>query len=84
MSKKGTASSYIVAFLKDLLFIGPFFLVSLYLVWDSVPSNTPFWIAFWAIVGAGMMSCIAWIALQMFKVVLADQTARRKSAEARR
>jgi len=79
MSKPGKGSIYLKTFLKDMLFIVPFFLISCYLVHDTVPSYTLFWIAFWTIVTATMMSGIAWIALQMFKVVLADQIARKKA-----
>jgi ABC-type uncharacterized transport system permease subunit len=78
MSKQGKASVYVAMFVKDMLFIVPFFLLSFFALRPTVPSNTPFWILFWAFVAALMMSIIAWIALQMFKVVLADQIARKK------
>jgi ABC-type uncharacterized transport system permease subunit len=84
MSKQGKASNYGAMFVKDLLFIVPFFIISFFSLRHTVPSNNPFWILFWAAVAAGMMSGIAWIALQMFKVVLADQLARERATRERR
>jgi hypothetical protein len=78
MSKQGKSSNYLKMFLKDMLVIVPFFFVSLFLVWDAVPSQTFFWVLFWACVAALMMSLVGWLALQMFKVVLADQIARKR------
>lgn len=84
MSKQGKSSLYLKTFLKDMLIIVPFFLLSLYMVWNAVPSSSTFWVAFWAGVGAFMMSSVAWLALQMFKVVLADQIARDKALKSPR
>lgn len=81
MSKQGKNTSYAAMFIKDLIFIGPFFLLSFLALRQSVPSNVPFWILFWALVGAFVMSCVAWIALQMFKAVLVDQRERRRAQE---
>lgn len=79
MSNKGRASSYFLAFAKDLIFLGPFFIVSFLLIKGNVPTSDPFWITFWGGMVALSMSCVAWIALQMFKVVLADQIALNKA-----
>ena len=83
MSKQAKKSLAAV-FLKDLVILVPFFLLSFFMVRHSVPSYDPFWINFWAIVTAFMMSSVAWIALQMFKAVLFDQIARTKAADSRR
>lgn len=83
MSKK-EKKSLAAVFLKDLVVLVPFFLLSFFLVRHSVPSHSPFWINFWGLVTAFMMSSVAWIALQMFKAVLFDQIARTNSENARR
>ncbi len=73
MSKQGKRPSFVATFIKDLLFVGPFFLISFLVLKPSVPSHDPFWINFWAgLVGLAMAGG-GWLALQMFKVVLADQ-----------
>lgn len=73
MSKKGKVSSYLLAFAKDLIFIGPFFLASFFALRGTVPSHDPLWINFWGGMVALSMTCVAWLAFQMFKVVLLDQ-----------
>lgn len=81
MNKPGKKSSFVVIFLKDLIVLVPFFLLSFYLVREPVPSNVPFWINFWGFITALMMTSVAWIALQMFKAVLYDQIAQRDAAK---
>ena len=84
MNKQGKKSSLIAIFLKDLIILVPFFLVSFYLVRIPVPTDIPFWINFWALITAFMMTSVAWIALQMFKAVLFDQIAQRDAARSAR
>lgn len=86
MSKKGRASSYLLTFIKDLIFIGPFFIVSFTVLkrWNAVPVDDPFWIAFWAGLVGLCMTSVAWLSLQMFKVVLADQLELNRAREDRK
>ncbi len=84
MSKKDKTSSYGVTFLKDLIFIGPFFFFSFLALRDAVPSYDPFWITFWAATVALAMASVAWLALQMFKVVLVDQLAMNRARQAKK
>lgn len=73
MSKKGKASNHFQTFVRDLIFIGPFFVISFFSLRGTVPSPDPFWVSFWAGMVALSMTGVAWLALQMFKVVLVDQ-----------
>lgn len=84
MSKKGNSSSLAARFLKDLLFVGPFFLVSFLILRPSVPSQDPFWITFWAGLVGLAMAAVGWIALQMFKVVLVDQLETNQARQAKK
>jgi hypothetical protein len=79
MSSTGKPPSLARTFLKDLLFIVPFFVVSFLALRGTVPSMDPFWVFFWAGMVALCMTGVAWLALQMFKVVLADQLAMNRS-----
>lgn len=80
MTTKGRASIHIRTFAKDLLFLVPFFIIFFLPLRNSVPSYDPFWINFWAAMVALAMTGVAWMSLQMFKAVLADQ---RESKNAR-
>ena len=79
MIKNPALSAAAATFFKDLLFLGPFFLLSFLGLMGSVPSTDPFWIAFWAGMVALSMTGVAWLALQMFKVVLFDQRERNRA-----
>jgi hypothetical protein len=84
MSIKGRISSYSLTFAKDLIFLGPFFIGSFLLIKGNVPSENPLWIAFWGGMVAFSMASVAWLALQMFKVVLFDQMAMNKLSKPRK
>lgn len=86
MSKKGNNPSHAVRFLKDLIFVGPFFILSFAVLkgWDAVPSQDPFWSTFWAGLVALAMASVAWLAFQMFKVVLVDQLEMNRARETRK
>ncbi len=66
--------------LRDLLFLVPFFLIAFLLVKPTVTAFDPVWIHFWALLGTLGITTVAWLAQQMFKVVLADERARKGSA----
>lgn len=84
MSIKVQISSYARMFAKDLLILGPFFIVSFLLIKGNVPSENPLWITFWAGLVAFSMACVGWLALQMFKVVLFDQMAMNKASKSQK
>lgn len=66
------------SFLKDMIFIVPFFVISLLALLPSIPTYSAFWLGFWGVMGALCMTGVGWIALQMFKVVFIDHEASRK------
>ncbi len=68
--------------LRDLLFLIPFFLISFFALRPSVTAFDPTWIAVWAFLGAVCMTAVAWLALQMFKVIVADE--KQRNAEKRK
>lgn len=80
MSEKGKTSPR-GAFLRDLIFIGPFFLLSFLALRGAVPTDHLLWNTFWAAMVGLSMTGVAWLALQMFKVVLADQLEQNRAHE---
>lgn len=86
MSKKGKNSSHAGRFLKDLIFVGPFFILSFSALkgWNAVPTDDPFWSTFWAALVALAMASVAWLAFQMFKVVLVDQLETNRAHETKK
>lgn len=84
MSKKGKSSSYALTFLKDMIVIGPFFILSFFALRNAVPTYDPFWNAFWSALVGLCMTCVAWLALQMFKVVLVDQLELNRTRETKK
>jgi NADPH:quinone reductase-like Zn-dependent oxidoreductase len=63
--------------IRDLLFIVPFFFISFFALRPTVPSFDGTWVAFWAALGALGMTMTAWIAMHMFKVIVADEKKRK-------
>ena len=66
---------------REILFIVPFFFISFFALRPTVPAFDGTWVAFWAALGALGMTMTAWIAMHMFKVIVADE--KRRKAESR-
>jgi len=64
--------------IQDLIFVVLFFLFSYAILKPSIPTESSFWIVFWAGSVGLAMTGIAWISLWMFRLVLIDQIARKK------
>ena len=71
-------ANHFKSFLKDMIFIVPFFFVMLWALLPSIPTYSPFWLGFWGIMGSLCVTGVAWLALQMFKVVFIDHEEIRK------
>ncbi|MEX2380808.1 MAG: hypothetical protein WD490_00340 [Opitutales bacterium] len=69
---------YLKNFVRDLLFLGPLFLIMFFILRESVPSFSAFWVNFFGVLSALCVASVGWLVLQMFKVVLFDQRARAK------
>ncbi len=67
--------------LRDLLFLGPFFIISFLALRPTVTAFDNTWIAFWAFLGALCMTAVAWLAQQMFKVILIDEKSRNRAGQ---
>lgn len=78
MSTPGKKSLSPVALLIDAVLVAGFFALIFRLVSSHVPSNDPKMVALWAGLTSACMSGVFWIAIQMFRVVLAVQIADRR------
>ncbi len=70
--------------IRDILFIVPFFFISFFALRPTVPSYDPTWVAVWAGLTALSMTATAWIAMHMFKVIVADEKKRKSEGASRR
>lgn len=60
----------------DLLLCTVFFTVLFNLLHSHVPSNDSKMVVFWTVLTGLCMSCVFWLAIQMFRVVLRAQKER--------
>ncbi len=74
MSQNETKTVTVSQLIVDAILVGGFFLFfAFYVLPSHVPSENPFWINFWSMATAACISCVFWIAVQMFRVVLKAQ-----------
>jgi len=68
----------IVSLVIDLVLVAIAFVIFYQLVNSHVPSNDPVMIRLWGALGAGCMTGVFWLALQMMKTVFRFQRDSRK------
>lgn len=78
MSLEGQRFTTPVTLVVDTILIVLFFLGIYQLVASHVPSNDKSMILLWGGLTAACMSCVFWLCIQMFRVVLRAQLADRR------
>lgn len=77
MSQPEGKSFTAVSLAVDAVLVLVFFAIIYTLVAPHVPSNNSFWILTWGGLTAACMSGVFWFCIQMFRVVLKAQRAKR-------
>lgn len=67
-----------VSLVVDAILVAAFFVLMYFIVRSHVPSNDPKMVLLWGGLTAACMSGVFWLCIQMFRVVLRAQLARRK------
>jgi hypothetical protein len=73
MATSGRSSFSLVTFVIDLVLTAGAFAIFYWLVNSHVPSDNPTMVRLWGALGAGCMTGVFWLALQMLKVVFRFQ-----------
>ena len=77
MSQQEGKSFTPVSLAVDAVLVLAFFAIIYRLVASHVPSREQFWVVFWGALTAACMSAVFWLCIQMFRVVLKAQRAKR-------
>ncbi len=77
MSQQEGKSFTPVSLAVDAVLVLAFFAIIYTLVSRHVPSYDPFWVVLWGGLTAACMSAVFWLCIQMFRVVLKAQRAKR-------
>lgn len=75
MAQPETKLTSPLSLVVDFVLVAAFFAYLFSLLRSHVPSNDPQMITLWAALGAGCMSGVFWLCVQMFRVVLRAQRA---------